>query len=73
MQNDLNLSFVKEFRWISGLGDDEGTAHPTLGGLRIAKKLRERLPEEPYDDRLEWDRDGQYFTTSPSGCSSEAA
>lgn len=47
--------------WISGLGEDEGAAHPTRGGLRIGKKLPERRPGEPYDDRLEWDRDGQYF------------
>ncbi len=36
----------------------------TLGvqkGLRIGKPLPEREPGEPYDDRLEWDRDGQYF------------
>jgi hypothetical protein len=47
--------------WISGLGDADGEAHPTLGGLRIGKPLRERAPGEPLDDRLEWDRDGQYF------------
>lgn len=47
--------------WISGLGEDEGAAHPTRGGLRIGKKLPERPPDQPYDDRLEWDRDGQYF------------
>ena len=47
--------------WISGLSEQEGRAHPTSGGLRIGKKLNERKPEEPYDDRLEWDQDGQYF------------
>jgi len=47
--------------WISGLGDSEGEAHPTRGGLRIGKQLPERGPREPYDDRLEWERDGQYF------------
>jgi hypothetical protein len=47
--------------WISGLGAQEGEAHPTRGGLRIGKPLPERLPGEPLDDRLEWDRDGQYF------------
>lgn len=47
--------------WISGLTDDEGAEHPTSGGLRIGKKLRERRPGEPFDERLEWDRDGQYF------------
>ena len=47
--------------WISGLSDEEGAEHPTRGGLRIGKKLGERPPGEPPDDRLEWDRDGQYF------------
>jgi hypothetical protein len=47
--------------WISGLGEKEGEAHPTLGGLRIGKSLPERGPDAPYDERLEWDRDGQYF------------
>ncbi len=47
--------------WISGLPEHEGEAHPTRGGLRIGKKLPERGPDEPVDERLEWDRDGQYF------------
>jgi hypothetical protein len=47
--------------WISGLGAEEGKAHPTSGGLRIGKELPERGPRDPLDDRLEWDRDGQYF------------
>ena len=47
--------------WLSGLGEDEGHKHPTIGGLRIGKKLPERKPSEAYDDRLEWDRDGQYY------------
>jgi len=47
--------------WISGLDERAGYQHPTLGGLRIGKKLCERKPEEPFDDDLEWDRDGQYF------------
>ncbi len=47
--------------WISGLTDAEGEAHPTRGGLRIGKALPERGPDEPYDEALEWDRDGQYF------------
>jgi len=36
-------------------------AHPTRGGLRIGKPLPERAPGAPIDERLEWDRDGQYF------------
>jgi hypothetical protein len=47
--------------WISGLSEREGRMRPTSGGLRIGKKLNERKPEETYDDRLEWDQDGQYF------------
>ena len=47
--------------WVSGLGEEEGRAHPTIGGLRIGKALNERKPDEPIDERLEWDQDGQYF------------
>jgi hypothetical protein len=47
--------------WISGVDRQQGEAHPTSGGLRIGKKLPERLADEPFDDRLEWDREGQYF------------
>ena len=48
-------------RWISGLDDEGGRHHPTAGGLRIGKPLKERDVDEPVDERLEWDRDGQYF------------
>jgi hypothetical protein len=47
--------------WISGLDEEQGRAHPTLGGLRIGKPLNERKPGDPYDDMLEWEQDGQYF------------
>jgi hypothetical protein len=47
--------------WLSGLNADEGERHPTRGGLRIGKTLPERGPDQPVDERLEWDRDGQYF------------
>lgn len=47
--------------WISGLDDRKGERHPTGGGLRIGKALSERMPEEPFDELLEWDRDGQYY------------
>lgn len=47
--------------WISGLSDEEGEDHPTIGGLRIGKRLPERRPDEPYDPILEWERDGQYY------------
>jgi len=47
--------------WISGLSEHEGTAHPVRGGLRIGKELPERGADEPANERLEWERDGQYF------------
>jgi hypothetical protein len=47
--------------WISGLDEADGERHPTRGGLRIGKKLPERLPHEPFDANLEWERDGQYL------------
>jgi hypothetical protein len=47
--------------WISGLADADGEAHPTRGGLRIGKPRQERGLAEPLDERLEWERDGQYF------------
>ncbi len=47
--------------WISGLSEEEGRLHPTSGGLRIGKRLGERKPGDPYDDRFEWERDGQYY------------
>lgn len=47
--------------WISGLGEPEGSAHPTLGGLRIGKGFPERAPGQPFDESAEWDRDGQYY------------
>ncbi|MEM0317462.1 MAG: hypothetical protein QXO97_05680 [Candidatus Nezhaarchaeales archaeon] len=47
--------------WISGLSDEDGFKHPTIGGLRIGKPLPERRPDEPYDEELEWERDGQYY------------
>jgi len=47
--------------WISGLDEQRGARHPTIGGLRIGKELRERTSNEPFDEALEWDRDGQYY------------
>ncbi len=47
--------------WISGLGEAEGSRHPTVRGLRIGKPLPERRAPEPPDARLDWDRDGQYY------------
>jgi len=47
--------------WISGLDEEQGRKHPTRGGLRIGKQLQERGPTVPFDEGLEWDRDGQYY------------
>ncbi len=47
--------------WISGMSPDEGENHPTAGGLRIGKKLTEQINGEPFNQSLEWERDGQYF------------
>jgi hypothetical protein len=47
--------------WISGLAEGEGARHPTRGGLRIGKGMNERGAGEPYNEELEWDRDGQYY------------
>jgi hypothetical protein len=47
--------------WIGGRSEGEGERHPTRGGLRIGKPLPERAPGDAFDERLEWDRDGQYF------------
>ena len=47
--------------WISGLDEHTGGQHPTVGGLRIGKPLAERTPDDTVDERLEWNRDGQYF------------
>ncbi len=47
--------------WISGLDEEEGKRHPTKGGLRIGKKMKERRAAEPIDERSEWDREGQYY------------
>ncbi|MFW5739028.1 MAG: hypothetical protein ACOC1F_01535 [Myxococcota bacterium] len=47
--------------WLSGLEGEQAEEHPTRGGLRIGKKLPERPADVPFEDRLEWDRDGQYF------------
>jgi len=44
--------------WISGLDEEQGRKHPTLGGLRIGKELNERGIRDPFDELLEWDQDG---------------
>jgi hypothetical protein len=47
--------------WISGLDEEEGRRYPTRSGLRIGKELNERGLHDPFDEGLEWDRDGQYY------------
>jgi len=47
--------------WISGLEEADGREHPTAGGLRIGKPLPERRRDTPYDERAEWEQDGQYY------------
>jgi hypothetical protein len=47
--------------WLGGRSKAEGEGHPTAAGLRIGKPLPERGAREAIDERLEWDRDGQYF------------
>jgi len=47
--------------WISRLDENEGKKHPTRGGLRIGKKMKERRSSDPFEEGLEWDRDGQYY------------
>jgi len=47
--------------WISGLDETTGKNHPTIGGLRIGKKLGERGLNQEYDEVLEWEMDGQYY------------
>jgi hypothetical protein len=51
------LGHDRDGNWLPGATE----AHPTRGGLRIGKALPERGPDEPLDERLEWERDGQYF------------
>lgn len=47
--------------WLSGPRGEASPEHPTRAGLRIGKPLPERGTDEALDQRLEWDRDGQYF------------
>lgn len=47
--------------WISGRTESEGERHPTCGGLRIGKPLKERAASQPLNSLEEWERDGQYF------------
>ena len=64
---DLALDLVDRVHQTLGRDRDGGwlpgasAAHPTRGGLRIGKPLPELSPDEPFDERLEWERDGQYF------------
>ncbi len=46
---------------LSALDEEEAGLHPTINGLRIGKPLPQRRENEPFDEALEWERDGQYF------------
>ncbi|MGK7297171.1 MAG: hypothetical protein ACNS61_15310 [Candidatus Wenzhouxiangella sp. M2_3B_020] len=48
-------------RWLGRVDDAAHRRSPTAAGLRIGKTMPERGPGEPFDERAEWDRDGQYF------------
>ncbi|MEI7037163.1 hypothetical protein [Fulvimonas yonginensis] len=47
--------------WLRGAHGQADEQHPTRAGLRIGKPLPERRADEAFDDRLGWNRDGQYF------------
>ncbi|HEV2622535.1 MAG TPA: hypothetical protein VGU65_10675 [Frateuria sp.] len=47
--------------WLRGACGQADGEHPTRAGLRIGKPLPERASEQAFDERLEWERDGQYF------------
>lgn len=47
--------------WLAGAHGRASESHPTRAGLRIGKPLPERGDGERFDQRLEWERDGQYF------------
>ena len=57
-REDLALRLVELVHRTLGQGTAE---HPTQRGLRIGKPMPERGPSEPFDEALEWERDGQYF------------
>ncbi len=45
----------------AALANRKGKGTRPWEDLRIGKEMNERRADEPLDDRLEWDRDGQYF------------
>lgn len=47
--------------FISGLDQEEAWKHPTINGLRIGKRIKERKVDETFDEQLEWEKDGQYL------------
>lgn len=47
--------------WLHGPHGSASVDHPTRCGQRIGKPMPERGPDEAADERLEWERDGQYF------------
>ena len=53
--------------WISGLGEE---GRPSR---RWAAHRKEQTRAEALRERLEWDRDGQYYIISQSGCACDAS
>jgi hypothetical protein len=67
---DLAIDLVDQVHSILGKHRDDdpregwlsnNPKHPTKNGLRIGKDLPERKRDQPIDQQLEWERDGQYF------------
>ena len=56
---ELALKLVDQVHHTLGRHRDDDPRSGWLSGLN--KSLPERAPGEDYDERLEWDRDGQYF------------
>ncbi|AKS43032.1 hypothetical protein [Wenzhouxiangella marina] len=59
--HDLLGRHADSRRPLGGLDESTLAAYPTRAGLRIGKPLPERAPGQPFDEQLEWERDGQYF------------
>lgn len=47
--------------WLGGMDEEQHRRSPTGAGLRIGKPEPERERGAQFDERREWNRDGQYF------------
>jgi hypothetical protein len=54
--------------WISGLEEQEGSEHPTAGGLRIGKVMNERCRGTPLMNDWSGTGTASIITTSRNGC-----